>query len=121
MSYIEADYDHIRDVMHERSVVQGALNQVARVDDSGALKHLQKERPTDAWQTDAGGVPGGQLPGYVLAGHPTDVAREELAESPAAQFQHTALFTLMSTQLRAMSRRESVSGNHRAFPGRFTT
>jgi len=36
MSYIEADYDHMRDVLHQRSVQQGALHLVRRVDESGA-------------------------------------------------------------------------------------
>lgn len=36
MSYIEADYDHMRDVLHERSIQQGALHLVRRVDESGA-------------------------------------------------------------------------------------
>lgn len=36
MSYIEADYDHMRDVLHERSMQQGALHLVRRVDESGA-------------------------------------------------------------------------------------
>ena len=37
MNYIEADYDHMRLVLHERSLAQGALQNVRRVDDSGAL------------------------------------------------------------------------------------
>lgn len=36
MSYIEADYDHMRDVLHERSMQQGALRLVRRVDESSA-------------------------------------------------------------------------------------
>ncbi|MBK0155535.1 site-specific integrase [Pseudomonas sp. S75] len=36
MSYIEADYNHMRDVLHERSMQQGALHLVRRVDESGA-------------------------------------------------------------------------------------
>ncbi|WP_153786074.1 tyrosine recombinase XerC [Pseudomonas sp. EMN2] len=36
MSYIEADYDHMRDVLHERSMQQGALHLVRRVDENGA-------------------------------------------------------------------------------------
>lgn len=35
MSYIEVDYDHMRDVLHERSMQQGALRLVRRVDYSG--------------------------------------------------------------------------------------
>ncbi len=34
MNYIEVDYDHMRVVLHERSLAQGALNQVRRVDPS---------------------------------------------------------------------------------------
>ena len=36
MSYIEADYDHMRDVLHERSMQQGALRLVRRVDECSA-------------------------------------------------------------------------------------
>ena len=35
MNYIEADYDHMRAVLHERSRAQGALSRVTRVDPSG--------------------------------------------------------------------------------------
>lgn len=35
MNYIEADYDHMRAVLHERSLAQGALSRVRRVDPSG--------------------------------------------------------------------------------------
>lgn len=37
MNYIEADYDHMRAVLHERSLAQGALKHVRRVDSSGAI------------------------------------------------------------------------------------
>jgi hypothetical protein len=36
MSYIETDYDHMRDVLHERSLQQGALHLVRCVDDTAA-------------------------------------------------------------------------------------
>lgn len=36
MSYIETDYNHMRDVLHERSLQQGALHLVRRVDESGS-------------------------------------------------------------------------------------
>lgn len=35
MNYIEVDYDHMRAVLHERSLAQGALRRVRRVDSSG--------------------------------------------------------------------------------------
>jgi integrase len=35
MNYIEVDYDHMRAVLHERSLAQGALSRVRRVDSSG--------------------------------------------------------------------------------------
>ncbi|WLI07522.1 tyrosine-type recombinase/integrase [Pseudomonas sp. FP597] len=35
LSYIEVDYDHMRAVLHERSLAQGALSRVRRVDTSG--------------------------------------------------------------------------------------
>lgn len=34
MNYIQVDYDHMREVLHERSVVQGALRRVRREDTS---------------------------------------------------------------------------------------
>lgn len=37
MNYIEVDYDHMRAVLHERSLAQGALSRVRRVDPSGTL------------------------------------------------------------------------------------
>ncbi|MDO7919496.1 recombinase XerC, partial [Pseudomonas aeruginosa] len=36
MSYIEADYDHMRAVLHARSLAQGALENVRKVDFSGS-------------------------------------------------------------------------------------
>ncbi len=36
MSYIEADYDHMREVLHERSLHQGALQLVRHADETGA-------------------------------------------------------------------------------------
>jgi len=35
MNYIEVDYGHMRTVLHERSLAQGALSRVRRVDPSG--------------------------------------------------------------------------------------
>jgi integrase len=35
MNYIEVDYDHMHAVLHERSLAQGALSRVRRVDSSG--------------------------------------------------------------------------------------
>lgn len=37
MNYIEVDYGHMRAVLHERSLAQGALSRVRRVDPSGTL------------------------------------------------------------------------------------
>lgn len=36
MSYVEVDYSHMRTVLHERSVMQGALKRIRREDSSGA-------------------------------------------------------------------------------------
>lgn len=36
MNYIEADYDHMREVLHERSLRQGALQLVRHADETGA-------------------------------------------------------------------------------------
>lgn len=46
MSYIEADYDHMREVLHERSLHQGALQLVRHDDETGAptaSKHQVRE------------------------------------------------------------------------------
>lgn len=43
MNYIEADYDHMRAVLHERSLAQGALSRVRRVDPSGPLCPLTRQ------------------------------------------------------------------------------
>ncbi|WP_313464095.1 site-specific integrase [Pseudomonas nitroreducens] len=46
MSYIEADYDHMREVLHERSLHQGALQLVRHADETGAptaSKHQVRE------------------------------------------------------------------------------
>lgn len=124
MSYIEADYDHMRDVMHERSVAQGALNRVARVDDTGAPKRLQKQT-TDDWPVETQGIPGSQPPSHVSFGAgtmaPSFAPLEPSIESATMQFQHNVLFTLMSSQLRALSRREGSERSSRALAARFTT
>ncbi|MCQ4320690.1 MULTISPECIES: site-specific integrase [Pseudomonadaceae] len=45
MSYIEVDYGHMREVLHERSVVQGALRRVRREDTSiKPLPHTESHR-----------------------------------------------------------------------------
>ena len=46
MSYFEADYDHMREVLHERSLHQGALQLVRHADETGAptaSKHQVRE------------------------------------------------------------------------------
>lgn len=124
MSYIEADYDHMRDVMHERSVAQGALDRVAKIDETGAPKRLRKQTSGD-WRPESQGLPENRPPSYVLhrvgATAPTLAALETPAEPAAMQFQHSALFTLMSSQLRALSRRDGSENSSRALAARFTT
>ncbi|MBI8112717.1 site-specific integrase, partial [Pseudomonas aeruginosa] len=45
MSYIEADYDHMRAVLHARSLAQGALENVRKVDYSGSPQASAKPKP----------------------------------------------------------------------------
>lgn len=50
MTYIQVDYDHMRSVLHERSVMQGALRRVRREDTSSAPQSTPR---TQQLQTEA--------------------------------------------------------------------
>ncbi|MFC6298171.1 tyrosine-type recombinase/integrase [Pseudomonas sp. CCM 7893] len=50
MEYIEVDYDHMRTVLHERSVVQGALKRIRREDTSSASAQPEPYRLTNDTQ-----------------------------------------------------------------------
>ncbi|WP_412461698.1 tyrosine recombinase XerC [Pseudomonas sp. SC11] len=103
MSYIEADYDHMRDVLHERSLQQGALHLVRRVDDSGApsLRTGASQARIDTGhrrtieQNHHGG--GGPAPGIQYLG---ESCSSDLLP-PEELFSPTLLFSLMASSVRS--------------------
>lgn len=138
MNYIEADYDHMRAVLHERSLAQGALQHVRRVDSSGALPQpsddpvsrphaksasqipSQLERPTSDRQP----YETWQLPTVSLAGN-TLPSLGDSVQPPEELFEPTMLFTLMANRQGSQSfnRRSNCTagkarqaGNARASP-----
>ncbi|MGO2288413.1 site-specific integrase [Pseudomonas lundensis] len=101
MSYIEADYDHMRDVLHERSMQQGALRLVRRVDDSAAPnsrlgegeQRIEPGRRRAIEQDHQGG--GDPAPGHLLIEFKQICASALLP--PEDLFQPSLLFSLMSS------------------------
>ncbi len=59
MSYIEADYDHMRAVLHARSLAQGALENVRKVDYSGSPQASAKPKPLSITGTKQGLITAG--------------------------------------------------------------
>lgn len=130
MNYIEADYDHMRIVLHERSLAQGALKHVRRVDDSGAIpqpsdgqeRRLHEEHANQAIQQIEYLAPNRQ-PGEVRQPPtaPTDCSAIPLEFSsvdsapplpPGELFEPTILFTLLANLQRSPSfhRRSCTTG-----------
>ncbi|HBP6411191.1 site-specific integrase [Pseudomonas aeruginosa] len=108
MSYIEADYDHMRAVLHARSLAQGALESVRKVDYSGSPQASAKPKPRgqplalvgEAPPQEARTEPSEQrehTPGTGIQGGPT--AREEALPQPPDTFDQSVLFTLMAQHL----------------------
>ena len=101
MSYIEADYDHMRDVLHERSMQQGALRLVRRVDDSAAPnsrlgegeQRIEPGRRRAIEQDHQGG--GDPAPGHLLIEFKQICASALLP--PEDLFQPSLLFSLMAS------------------------
>lgn len=102
MGYIEADYDHMRDVLHERSVLQGAIQLVRRADESGApsqeRKRLKHEQGSSLLLNELGNLPGADTAALqrALTQDLQDIERPALP--PADLFSPRLLFTLMSAR-----------------------
>lgn len=141
MNYIEADYDHMRAVLHERSLAQGALQHVRRVDSSGALPQpTDNPEPGPLREPASQAIPQLEHPAsnqppreaWQMPIAPTDCSAMPLVFSPADSvqppgelFEPTMLFTLMANRqgLPSFSRRSSCTaggfghtGNARASP-----
>ncbi|MBS9759777.1 site-specific integrase [Pseudomonas mosselii] len=106
MSYIEADYDHMRDVLHERSLQQGALHLVRRVDESAApgsrtgqtQARIESGRRRSVEQSHHGG--GGPEPGHQYSLQQI-CSSSQLPLPPEELFSPTLLFSLMATGMSA--------------------
>ncbi|MCO2075359.1 recombinase XerC [Pseudomonas aeruginosa] len=109
MSYIEADYDHMRAVLHARSLAQGALENVRKVDYSGSPQASSKQRPCGQPLARVGEVPPPEaraepaeprehIPATGIQGSPTLCEAEALPQPPDT-FEQSVLFTLMAQHL----------------------
>ncbi|TEC50661.1 site-specific integrase [Pseudomonas aeruginosa] len=109
MSYIEADYDHMRAVLHARSLAQGALENVRKVDYSGSPQASAKPKPcgqplarvSEAPPPEARTEPAEpreHTPGTGIQGGPTAWDAEALPQPPDT-FEQSVLFTLMAQHL----------------------
>ncbi|MGV8560601.1 site-specific integrase [Pseudomonas aeruginosa] len=109
MSYIEADYDHMRAVLHARSLAQGALENVRKVDYSGSPQASAKPKPCGQPLARIGEVPPPEArtepaeprehtPGTGIQGGPTAWEAEALPQPPDT-FEQSVLFTLMAQHL----------------------
>lgn len=109
MSYIEADYDHMRAVLHARSLAQGALENVRKVDYSGSPQASAKPKPcgqplarvSEAPPPEARTEPAEpreHTPGTGIQGGPTAWEADALPQPPDT-FEPSVLFTLMAQNL----------------------
>lgn len=109
MSYIEADYDHMRAVLHARSLAQGALENVRKMDYSGSPQASAKPKPCGQPLARVGEVappeartepaePREHTPGTGIQGGPTAWEAEALPQPPDT-FEQSVLFTLMAQHL----------------------
>lgn len=109
MSYIEADYDHMRAVLHARSLAQGALENVRKVDYSGSPQASAKPKPcgqplarvSEAPPPEARTEPAEpreHTPGTGIQGGPTAWEADALPQPPDT-FEPSVLFTLMAQHL----------------------
>ncbi|WP_281687537.1 tyrosine recombinase XerC [Pseudomonas citronellolis] len=129
MSYIEADYDHMREVLHERSLHQGALLLVRHADETGAptaSKHQVRELTLgEQLQTEQGDQG---------RGAPMDPATLELASAlrqlqfnqagtepslpPEDLFAPSLLFTILSSAAPTPYSRDGSGGGSTRFAAR---
>ncbi|HHQ4229943.1 TPA: site-specific integrase [Pseudomonas aeruginosa] len=109
MSYIEADYDHMRTVLHARSLAQGALENVRKVDYSGSPQASAKPKPCGQPLARVSEAPPPKVrtepaepmehtPGTGIQGGPTAWEAEALPQPPDT-FEQSVLFTLMAQHL----------------------
>ncbi|WP_074227966.1 site-specific integrase [Pseudomonas aeruginosa] len=109
MSYIEADYDHMRAVLHARSLAQGALENVRKVDYSGSPQASAKPKPCGQPLARVSEAPPPKVrtepaeprehtPGTGIQGGPTAWEAEALPQPPDT-FEQSVLFTLMAQHL----------------------
>ncbi|MFW4451721.1 site-specific integrase [Pseudomonas aeruginosa] len=109
MSYIEADYDHMRAVLHARSLAQGALENVRKVDYSGSPQASAKPKPCGQPLARMGEAPPQEArtepaeprehtSGTGIQGGPTAWEAEALPLPPDT-FEQSVLFTLMAQHL----------------------
>lgn len=109
MSYIEADYDHMRAVLHARSLAQGALENVRKVDYSGSPQASAKPKPCGQPLTRVGEVPPPEA--RTEPSEPREHTQEtgiqrgptsweaEAVPQPPDTFEQSVLFTLMAQHL----------------------
>ncbi|HHM8124550.1 TPA: site-specific integrase [Pseudomonas aeruginosa] len=109
MSYIEADYDHMRAVLHARSLAQGALENVRKVDFSGSPQASAKPKPCGQPLAQVSEAPPPEVrtepaeprehtSGTGIQGGPTAWEAEALPQPPDT-FEQSVLFTLMAQHL----------------------
>ncbi|HEP8840718.1 TPA: site-specific integrase [Pseudomonas aeruginosa] len=109
MSYIEADYDHMRAVLHARSLAQGALENVRKVDYSGSPQASAKPKPCGQPLARVSEAPPPEVrtepaepmehtPRTGIQGGPTAWEAEALPQPPDT-FEQSVLFTLMAQHL----------------------
>jgi len=118
MSYIEADYDHMRDVLHQRSVQQGAMHLVRQADESGAPSsrtgqaqaRVESGRRRTVEQNHHGG--GGPEPG--LREQPNNEICPSTLHPPDEMFAPSLLFSLISMGAGATSYTRASSSNTRS-------
>ncbi len=105
MSYIEADYDHMRDVLHQRSVQQGALHLVRRADESGAPSaragHAQASVESGRRRTEAQNHHGGGGPEAGQRLQPNNEICPSTLHPPDEMFSPNLLFSLISRNVGA--------------------
>ncbi len=109
MSYIEADYDHMRAVLHARSLAQGALENVRKVDYSGSPQASAKPKPCGQPLARVGEVPPPEA--RTEPSEPREHTQEtgiqrgptsweaEAVPQPPDTFEQSVLFTLMAQHL----------------------
>ena len=126
MSYIEADYDHMREVLHERSLHQGALQLVRHADETGAPgtcePQVRELRSTEQLQLEHGRAvladPATQEMAAALMQLQFDRAGTEPSLPPEELFTPSLLFTIMSSTATTPYSRTGSAGSSTRFAAR---